>query len=78
MDNLGDLLSKRDLNEPTDINLIKNFIKENFGATSSVKLQRNQIIIMVNSAALAASLRMRLHEIQKLLDDPKKLVIYIN
>jgi len=78
MDNLGDLLSKRDLNEPPDIKLIKDFVKENFEASVSVKLQRNQIIIVVNSAALAASLRMRLHEIQKLMAEPKRLVIYIN
>lgn len=76
-DSIGDLLLKRDFDEPPEVRLIKEFIRKKFGAEVGVATQQNQIIISVSNGALAGALRMKLHELQKLCATDKKLVIRI-
>lgn len=77
MDNLADILAGRHVDEPAEIKIIKQFMQDTFQVTVAVTVQPRQIIIGVNSAALAGALRMRLHELQVLCDTTKRLVIRI-
>jgi len=76
-DSIADLLSKRDFEEPPEVRIIKEFIRKRFDADAAVSLQQQQIIIAVNSSALAGALRMDLHELQRLCTTDKKLLIRI-
>jgi hypothetical protein len=76
-DSLADLLAQKNFGEPTEIEVIKHFIKENFKSTCQVSINQRQIIISVPGAALAGALRMRLHELQALCQTEKRLVIRI-
>ncbi len=77
-DSIGDLLQKRDFDEPPEVKVIKKFIWDSYGCTCAVKSQQNEIIIQVSGAALAGTLRMRLPELRKLCQTEKRLIIRIN
>lgn len=74
---IGDILKGRKLNQPDEIQKIKDFILREFKSSASVDLTPKSIIIGVNSSALAGALRMQLHELQNQLKTDKKLVIRI-
>ncbi len=63
--------------EPPEIKIIKDYVRLKFQATVGVTLQDKQIIINAPGAALAGSLRMHIHELQKQLKTDKKLLIRI-
>jgi hypothetical protein len=75
---IADLLQEKQNNEPPEIAAIKSFVLQAFDAPCSVQLQTHLIVIGVSSAALAGSLRARLHELQGQLDTKKRLTIRIN
>lgn len=75
---LGDLLNKSQFEEPPEIRIIKQFVEEKFNSTPTVIIKENQIIIGVNGAALAGSLRMQLHKLQELCQTKKRLIIRIS
>lgn len=77
MDSIKSLLNNRYLSEPPEIKQIKNFILSIYQSNSEVIVQQSKIIITVPSAALANSLRLRVLELQKLIQTKKKIVIYI-
>lgn len=77
-DSIGDLLIKRDFEEPPEVRIIKEFIRKRFDVDVSVSIQQHQIIIGVSGAALAGALRMHLHELQKLCSTDKRLMIRIS
>jgi hypothetical protein len=76
-DSIGDLLGKREFEEPPEVRLIKDFVRKRFDVDVTVALQQHQIIIGVKSSALAGALRMHLHELQELIASKKRLVIRI-
>lgn len=76
-DSIADLLAKKNFGEPTEVQVIKHFLKENFRSDCQVSIKPNQIIINVAGAALAGTLRLRLHELQALCQTEKRLVIRI-
>ena len=78
MDSLQDLLKNKDNQEPPEIVVIKSFLKDEFNATCLVVMRTNQIVIRVASASLAGALRMRIHELQKLCETDKRLMIQIS
>lgn len=71
------ILGKREFHEPKEIQIIKSFVRKEFGADCSVKINDRTIAILVHSAALAGSLRMQLHTLAKECDTKKRLVIRI-
>ncbi len=77
-DSIADLLGKRSYDEPPEVSIIKNFIRENFRSESSVAIKDRQIIITVQGAALAGTLRMHLHALKELCKTEKRLVIRIS
>lgn len=76
-DSLADLLGKRNFEEPPEVRIIKEFVRKRFNADVSVNLQQSQIIISVSGSSLAGALRMHLHELKKLCETEKRLVIRI-
>jgi hypothetical protein len=76
--NIGDLLDHSRFEEPPEVRIIKQFVKEKFGTEPAVSLQTSQIIIGVPNAALAGALRMHLHELSEACHTKKRLVIRIS
>lgn len=74
-DSIADLLRKRDFEEPPEVRIIKQFIRERFDADASVLVQQRQIIIGVEGSSLAGALRMHLHQLQRLCATEKRLII---
>ncbi len=63
--------------EPPEIKIIKDYVRLKFKATVGVTMKDKQIIINTPGAALAGSLRMHVHELQKQLKTDKQLLIRI-
>lgn len=76
-DSLGDLLTGRRPEEPAEVQVIKQFMLDNYQATAGVAVRDGQIIIQVASSALAGTLRMRLHELKELCATNKRLIIRV-
>jgi hypothetical protein len=77
-ESLGDILGGRAPAEPPEVRIIKNFVQERFKSKAGVTIKPQQIIITVSGAALAGTLRMHLHELKKLCQTEKRLIIRIN
>lgn len=78
MDSLNDLLGRKKVDEPPEVQVIKQFLKDNFKAECQVDLRQKQIIVIVASASLAGALRLRLHELQALCQSSRRLMIRIS
>jgi hypothetical protein len=78
MDNISDLLAKKNISEPPEIRIIREYIKQKYDEDVSVKLDINKIVIFAKNSALANSIRMNIPEIQKICDTEKRIVIYLN
>jgi hypothetical protein len=80
MDSLGDLLAHyKQPQEPEEIRAVKQYIADEFGVPARVGLQGDAaIIIIVTSAALANTLRMRTPAIQQAAATTKRLVFRIS
>jgi hypothetical protein len=76
-DSLGDLLLNKSFDEPPEIQIIKEFVKEKYNVEPIVSVRQRDILIEVSSAALAGTLRMQLHKLQALCQTEKRLVIRI-
>ncbi len=76
-DSLADILSKKQLDEPPEIRIIKDFVKRQFNSDCSVIIQSQQITIEVPGAALASSLRMDLPKLKQVCTTDKRFVIRI-
>lgn len=74
---MGDLLGARNYSEPAEIQIIKDFVFNNFSSPCSVTIQQRTIVISVKSSALAGSLRLKLHELQEICATDKRLMIRI-
>ena len=74
---LGDILRNRQIEEPPEVQVIKLFMQKQFKASCRVVVQPQQIVIQVAGASLAGALRIKLHELQKLCNTDKRLIIRI-
>ena len=78
MDNLSDILAKKDLSEPPEYKIIKEFVLNKYEETVNIKIDISKITILVSNSALANSLRMNIPELQELCNTTKRIVIYLN
>ena len=76
-DSIGDLLQKKQFDEPDELLIIREFLRENYQVTCQLTVQTRQIVIAVKGASLAGAVRMRLHELQALCQTDKRLVLRI-
>ncbi len=77
MDNLKDLLPGHKFIEPKEIKIIKKYMHDKFQSDAGVEIKPSQIVISVQGAALAGTLRLELHELAELCKTDKRLVIRI-
>lgn len=78
MDRLQDLLKGKKPAEPPEIAIIKSFVRDQFGETVEVMVRATDIVIVVSSAALANTLRLRGPDIQHACQTDKRLTFRIN
>jgi hypothetical protein len=78
MDSLQDILASRTPQEPPEIWLIRQYVRETFGETVHVGVSRSAITIHVPSASLAGALRLRTPQLKELCQTDKRLVFRIN
>jgi hypothetical protein len=76
MDSLFDLLANRDLDEPPEMRLIKDYVNKHFKESVGVTAHDREVIITVRSSALAGALRTHTPQLQALLDDTTKRLIF--
>ncbi|HEV2403445.1 MAG TPA: hypothetical protein VGS08_04555 [Candidatus Saccharimonadales bacterium] len=77
MDQLTDILRSRVPQEPPEIAAIKGYIWDNFQSPATILIQNERIVIAVESAALANTLRFRLTQLQSIAQTSKQLVFRI-
>ncbi|PID31810.1 hypothetical protein CR970_03815 [Candidatus Saccharibacteria bacterium] len=77
MDSIQDLLSARLPQEPPEVRVIKQFVRETYQAEVGVSIQAHAITILAPGAALAGTLRPHLRTFQRLCDTNKRIVIRI-
>ncbi len=73
---LADIMANK-WDEPPEIKVIKNYVQSHFDEDVAVSIGPRQITIEVPGAALAATLRIHIHELQKQLKTDKRLLIRI-
>jgi hypothetical protein len=74
---LGDLLSRRNYEEPPEIKLIKDFVQSAVGITPRVKITPETYVLSLPSAAAAGALRAHLFKLQQELGGNKRILIRI-
>lgn len=77
MDNLSDILARKDYDQPQEVVVIKRYIQEHFDVSVGVKVQPKIIVITARSAALVGRLRMHTLQLQRACQTDKKFVFRI-
>ena len=77
MDNLSDILSRRDFDVPPEITAIKDYVRRHYDSEVQVTIEQRSILIKARSAALIATLRLNAPAIQKAADTEKRLTFRI-
>lgn len=77
MDSLASILRHKDFDEPPEVQAIKKYVQENFRASASVLAREKDIVVVVGSASLVSTLRLRSPEIKRRCDIKKRLVFRI-
>lgn len=75
---LQDILGARTPNEPPEIAIIKQFIRDEFKAECNVIVKPQAIIIQVRSSSLGGALRPHLRDIKDACQTDKRVTIRIN
>ena len=77
MDNLADILSRKDFDEPSEIAIIKRHVHEHFGIDVNVRVQPKVIVVYTPNAGLMGTLRMQTYQLQQACQTDKKIVFRI-
>jgi hypothetical protein len=77
MNSLFDIMAAKSFEEPPEVTTIKAFVERHFRSSVGVGIQPHHITITTPSAALAGSLRLKLHQLQKECGTDKRLIIRI-
>ena len=77
MDSLKGILDPSRFSTPPEVAFIKAYIKDRYQSDADVLVRQKDIVITVASASLAGSLRLELHQLQKLAQTNKKLLLRI-
>ena len=78
MDNLSDILLRKDFDVPPEVAIIQRYTLEHFHVSVSVKVQEKVIVITGKSSSLIGSLRMHIRQIQKACQTDKKIVLRVH
>ncbi|HEY5152352.1 MAG TPA: hypothetical protein VII55_00085 [Candidatus Saccharimonadales bacterium] len=77
MDSLGSILHKKDFDEPPEMASIKKYVQDEFQLAVGVQVRERDIVVIVSSAALANTLRLRGPEIKRRCQIDKRLTFRI-
>lgn len=77
MESLFNLLSKKDFDQPPEVEAIKQYIRNEFNAEVEVTMREKEILIAGASAALVGSLRLHGPRIKKAAQTNKRLMFRI-
>lgn len=75
MDSLQEILGKKNFVPPNEMQALREYVKRRYNSNSYVKLQRDAIILSVQSSTLAATLQLERNNIIQECNLSKKLVI---
>lgn len=77
MQGLGDILGRRDFDEPPEVRAIKDYVRRYYESEVRVTMQQHAIIVSARSAALIGSLRMNLPKLQAAAQTDKRIMLRI-
>lgn len=75
VDSLQDILGKKDFTPPDEIVAVKEFIERRYKSPSTVRVERDVLIVRVPSSALAATLQLERLSIIKACNISRTLII---
>ncbi|MBP9852755.1 MAG: hypothetical protein QG629_465 [Patescibacteria group bacterium] len=77
MDNLSDILSRKDFDLPSETVAIKNYVRRYYDKEIGVRVEPHTIIITAASSALISSLRMHVPGLQKAANTEKRILFRV-
>ena len=77
MDSLDNILKRKDFDEPPEMEIIKQYVQDEFETAVGVLVRERDIVIQVPSAALANTLRLRTPDIRRRCRTDKRLTFRI-
>jgi hypothetical protein len=75
MESLQDIMSKKDFTPPDEIAAVKEFITRRYNSPSTIRVERDVLIVRVPSSALAATLQLEQRRLIEACRITKKLII---
>ncbi|HEY4963432.1 MAG TPA: hypothetical protein VIH90_01920 [Candidatus Saccharimonadales bacterium] len=75
MDSINNILSRREVDEPSEIARIKKYVKDKYDYDCIVSTKGNSLVIGVANSSLLTSLRYHLPELKKSLRIEQELVV---
>jgi hypothetical protein len=78
MDSMGDILARKEFDEPDEVKLIKQFVRDNYNESVSISVSKDGFVVYVDSASLANALHLRLPDLRKIIGPTKRLSFRIN
>jgi hypothetical protein len=76
-DSLGDLLARRNLDEPPEVRAIKAYVRRHYDAEVKVTVQPHTIVVAARSAGLIGSLRLNLPKLEAAAATDKRILLRI-
>jgi len=77
MDNLGNILSRRDFDMPPEVRAIKAYVRRYYEADVRVTMQAHTIVVSARSSALIGSLRLNLPKLEAAAATDKRIILRI-
>jgi len=77
MDSIGDVVQRKNIQEPPQVTALKQYVHKNHGASITVKTAPKHYLITVPGASLAGTLRLETARIIEECSLDKRLVIHI-
>jgi len=77
MDGLGDILQRKDFDEPPEVRAIKEYVRSYYAAEVRVTMQPHAVVVSARSAALIGSLRLNLPKLQAAAATDKRIMLRI-
>ncbi len=76
MDLIKNILAEKKFDEPSSVEAVKKYIRDNLNTDVSVSISKNSLMVIVKSSALASQIRLRQFDISQKCDlSGLKLVI---
>lgn len=77
MDDLSDILSRKDFDVPPEVRAIKEYVRRYYDTDVSVAMQTHAIIVSARSASLIGTLRLNLPKLQAAANTDKRIILRI-